>query len=166
MAMANQLALIHVEGRAPGEKGTSRKLPQGSGEKIQQMGRWRSSNAERLPPSLSDSRVFEITPCAFYLYNLQVSNLIPSLNRSSSLCLLYPFFFNGHTSLQMVGRSACAGHARGTPTINRQPGGLVWGTLHPPVTSSQPPTHRAHNLLRYCDFAARQPLMETKGTRR
>lgn len=32
MAMVNQLASVNVEGRAPGEKGTSRKLPQGSGE--------------------------------------------------------------------------------------------------------------------------------------
>ncbi|KAI7929734.1 hypothetical protein M9X92_001192 [Pyricularia oryzae] len=48
--MVNQLASVHVEGRAPGEKGTSRKLPQGSGEV------WKSRNPTRNPQVDTDTR--------------------------------------------------------------------------------------------------------------
>ncbi|KAI7931045.1 hypothetical protein M0657_001407 [Pyricularia oryzae] len=194
--MVNQLASVHVEGRAPGEKGTSRKLPQGSGEShtppvtidprgptadtspaprpylirfyyveplffttyVQKTSSTKNpadgtlaiiQRGEAAPPagglrsnyaaqpkvcptqSLRNHSMCFLSTCTIF----QMSNLIPSLDRSSSLCLLYPF----SSTVILAYKWLAVRHVPATPEH----------------TNDKPPA--------MCDFAALQPLMETKG---
>ncbi|TLD10894.1 hypothetical protein PgNI_05950 [Pyricularia grisea] len=67
MAMVNQLASVNVEGRAPGEKGTSRKLPQGSGEV------WKSCCPTRNPQDLRGQRLIRHPLPDFTLFHPRAS---------------------------------------------------------------------------------------------